>query len=176
LPKSADVGETIEVRRKVAIVSSYQCQAESGVWNERRNIGAIAGERVGDEGDETDRAFSRVIAGLSIPVRTEPGLTQRAAGGTGGERRPDHSSLIAWRWGRVTLSYLGMSVTDAESPNEGKSIAVRQQVRIVSGYEYRARARVDNKGQNVGAVAGERVRHGAMRGIAPSAEESPSSQ
>jgi hypothetical protein len=83
LPKSTDVGETIEAPPQVTIVFGYECRARAQAGDGKRNVGAIAGERVEDDGDERDRAFGRVIANLSIHVRTEPGVTHRAAGGTG---------------------------------------------------------------------------------------------
>jgi hypothetical protein len=57
LPKSADVGETIEASPQVTIVSGYECRARARVGNGRRNVGPIAGARAGDDGDEKDRAF-----------------------------------------------------------------------------------------------------------------------
>jgi hypothetical protein len=92
----ADVGETIEATAEVTIVSGYECRARVRVGNGRQNVGAIARERVRDDGDERDRAFGRVIAGLSIPVRTEPGVTTVPLMGRTQQRASGDSSIIAW--------------------------------------------------------------------------------
>jgi hypothetical protein len=67
--------------------------------------------------------------------------------------------------GTVTSCYFGMSISDADSRNEGKPIERPSQVTILTGYEYRARAEVGNQRRNVGGFVGERVRQGGNERI-----------
>jgi hypothetical protein len=51
-----------------------------GAGNETRNVGAVAGESERHTSDDMDRAFGKVIAGLSILVRVEPGVSHCVGG------------------------------------------------------------------------------------------------